>query len=222
MSEATATKENETQAPAQAAGADLGVKYVLGKKLHMTQVFSDTSEAIPGTIVELSPMTVTQVKTVEKDGYSAVQLGVGERKESKVNKAQKGKGEFEYFHEVRLAGDTDVVKVGDVIAPQLAVGDAVTVSGISKGKGFAGAVKRYGFKGGRRTHGQKHSEREVGSIGIGGVQRVFKGKKMPGRMGSDRVTTKGLEIIHANLDEGFVVVKGAIPGRAGTVIEIKG
>lgn len=221
MSEEATTKEQETQAAPQ--GADLGVKYMLGKKLHMTQIFTDDSRAIPGTIVEVEPMTVTQIKTNEKDGYSAVQVGYGTRKEKHTNKAQSIKGDFEGFHEIRLENDTDAVKVGDTIdLNQFASGDKVAVTGISKGKGFQGGVKRHNFSGGRRSHGNKHHERTIGSIGVGGVQHVLKGKRMPGRMGSDRITTKGLEVIHANQEEGFVVIKGAVPGRTGTLIEIRG
>jgi len=214
----TKTKEeNKTE-----ESKKLDTTFVLGKKLHMTQVFTEDFSVSPGTIIEVGPMTVTQVKTKEKDGYSAVQIGFGSRNEKNINKAQKTLGNFEDIREIRLENDTDQVKKGDVISPiQLEAGDKVRVTAISKGKGFQGVVKRHNFAGGRRSHGQKHSEREAGSIGIGGVQRVMKGKKMPGRMGGDKITTKNLVIAHVDAENNTIVVKGAVPGRAGSFVEIR-
>lgn len=221
--EATITKEAVEQPTQKVAGVSFGdTTFLLGKKLHMTQIFNEQAQAVPGTIIELLPMVITQIKTSEQDGYDAIQLGVGERKEKNINKAQKTKGAFEFFKEVRLSAPASDLKVGDVIShEQIAVGDKVAVTSISKGKGFQGAVKRHGFSGGRRSHGNKHHERTVGSIGVGGVGHVIKGKKMPGRMGSDRITVKGLKVTHLDPQGEFIVVKGAIPGREGTVIELR-
>jgi len=201
------------------------MKFLLGKKLHMTQVFGENGAVSASTIIEVEPMKVTQIRTSDKDGYTAVQVGFGTQKAKRINKAQKGHskdlGEFEGAREFRVS-DTSTYKEGDTLdLSQFTVGDKVNVSGISKGKGFQGAVKRHGFAGGRRSHGQKHSEREVGSIGIGGIQRVLKGQLMPGRMGNDRVSVKNLNIVHIDTDKGVIIVKGAIPGRTGTLVEIK-
>ena len=186
----------------------------------MTQIFDNEGKVHPATVLKAEPTSVTQVKGKEKDGYEAVQVGYGERKEKNVNNAQKSKGNFEGFKEFEGAGE---FKVGDKIdISSFREGDKIEIAATSKGKGFQGVVKRHGFHGGRRSHGQKHSEREPGSIGATGPQRVFKGKKMGGRMGSDRVTLKKVEILQVDKDNNQLVVKGAVPGRRGTVVEIKG
>jgi len=176
--------------------------------------------------VSVGPTVVTQVKTVEKDGYEAVQIGFGEMKESRMTKSEKGHlkdlGNFRFLKEFRMTGATQF-KVGDKIdANVFAKGDGIQVSGISKGKGFQGVVKRHGFAGGSRTHGQKHSEREPGAIGgaarAGG--RVAKGMRMAGRMGGDRVTVRGLEIVRVDAENNKVYIRGAVPGRRGTLLEI--
>jgi large subunit ribosomal protein L3 len=197
-------------------------KFIVGTKQEMTQVFTDDGRVHPATIIAVSPLTVTQIKTKDKDGYSAVQFGFGTLKESKVGKAQKGKGGFAHFIEMRTDDPTSVTNTIDASA--FAEGDTVEVSGITKAKGFQGAVKRHGFHGGRRTHGQKHSEREVGSIGGGGRAggRVVKGMRMAGRMGGDRVTVKNLKVLQVDSTNGFLVISGAIPGRRGTQIEVRG
>lgn len=184
----------------------------------MTQIFDTEGRVHPATVINAEPTSVTQIKNKEKDGYEAVQVGYGERKEKNINNAQKTKGNFEGFKEFIGAGE---LKVGDKIdISSFAEGEEIEISSISKGKGFQGVVKRHGFHGGRRSHGQKHSEREPGSIGATGPQRVFKGKKMGGRMGSDRVTLKKVEILQIDKDNNQLVVRGAVPGRRGTVIEI--
>ncbi len=194
----------------------------------MTQIFDEDGVVHPVTLIQAGPMTVVQVKTKEKDGYDAIQYGYGSRNEKNVNKAQKGHvkdgGIFRYFREYRTDKTGETANIGDVVPVSvLSVGDTVEVSGISKGKGFQGVVKRHGFKGGRRSHGQKHSEREPGSIGggsrLGG--RVQKGMRMAGRMGTDRITVKNLKIVAIDADNGQVFVSGAVPGRRGTLIEIK-
>ena len=187
----------------------------------MTQIFDKEGRVHPATVLSTGPVVVIQIKNKEKDGYEAVQVGYGEKKEKKVNKAQKTKDNFKGFKE--FEGGKDEYKVGDKIdISAFAEGDKIEISSISKGKGFQGVVKRHGFHGGPRTHGQKHSEREPGSIGATGPQRVFKGKKMGGRMGSDRVTLKKVKIIQIDKDNNQLVVRGAVPGRRGTIVEIKG
>lgn len=190
----------------------------------MTQLFDEKGVVHAATIIKLSPLTVTQVKTQKADGYGAVQYGFMAVKDKKVNKAQKGKGLFRHFREVKTETDPADVKVGDAVAVLDAFkeGDVVTVSGTSKSKGFQGGVKRHGFHGGPRSHGQKHSEREVGSIG-GGARaggRVAKGMKMGGRMGGDRVTVKNLVILAVDKENNHLIVEGAVPGRRGTVVEV--
>ncbi len=202
----------------------VSMKLIVGTKKEMTQVFTDDGRVHPATVIEVSPMTVTQVKTKEKDGYTALQFGFTDGKEKHVNKAQRPKGLFRNFIELRTS-EAPTLEVGAPISlDTFAVGDVVTVSGITKAKGFQGVVKRHGFAGGRRTHGQKHSEREPGSIGGGGRAggRVVPGMRMAGRMGGDRVTVQNLKVLQIDNANGFIVVSGAIPGRRGTQIEIKG
>jgi len=197
-------------------------KFILGTKQEMTQVFDETGRARAATVVSVSKATVTQVKTKERDGYEAVQVGSGEQKQERVNKAQRSLGAFKFVREFRVEGDSEH-KVGDTFDVSVfEPGDIVEVSGFSKGRGFQGVVKRHGFKGGPRTHGQKHSEREPGSIGSTGPQRVFKGVRMAGRMGSDRVLVKNLQVLHVDTEKGLLVISGAVPGRRGTLVEIRG
>lgn len=200
-------------------------KFILGTKEQMTQYFTEEGKAIPVTVVTVSPLTVTQVKTTDTDGYEAVQYGAGVRNEKNINKPQlaawKDLGVFKTVKEFRLDSPSELKK-GDVVNPAdvLEVGQAITVTGTSKGKGFQGVVKRHNFAGGRRSHGQKHSEREPGSIGSTGPQRVFKGTRMAGRMGSDRVSVKNLEVVAIDPEKNVVFIKGAVPGRRGTLLEI--
>ncbi len=195
-------------------------KFLIGTKQEMTQIFDEKGVVHPGTVISLFPAAVTQMKATDTDGYTAVQIGYGAKKESKVNRAQKAKGAFTAFKEFRV-DDPSAFAVGTAIDPNVfAVGDTVTVAGVSKAKGFQGVVKRHGFHGGRRTHGQKHSEREPGSIGAGGVQRVPKGRRMAGRMGGERISVKNLRVLQIDPSANVLVVSGAIPGRRGTVVEI--
>lgn len=193
----------------------------------MTQIFDDKGVVHPVTAVKAGPLTVVAIKTIATDGYNAVVVGFGERKEKNINKAQKGQmkgGNYLYLREFRTIGEP-TQKVGDVIdLSTFASGDIVTVSSISKGKGFQGPVKRHGFKGGPRSHGQKHSEREPGSIGGAGRDggRVAKGKRMAGRMGSDRITTKGLTIVSVKPETGEIFIQGTVAGRKGTLVELNG
>lgn len=200
------------------------MKYILGTKEKMSQIFDAEGRAHPVTVVSAGPVVVTQVKTKDTDGYEAVQVGYGERREKRLNKALIGHfkklGNFAHVKEYRGATEA---KVGDKIDISVfEEGDKVKVTATSKGKGFQGVVKRYKFAGGRRSHGQKHSEREPGSIGIGGVQRVFKGKRMPGRMGGDTIATRGLKIVKVDVDGGKLYIKGAVPGVPGALVEITG
>jgi len=192
----------------------------------MSQIFTEEGLAIPVTIIEAGPVTVIELK--DHNGKKAVQVGYGVKKEKRVTKAERGRtkdmGNFAHFKEFVL-GEGQTFEVGTVLdAGVFALGDVVTVSATSKGKGFQGVVKRHGFAGGPRTHGQKHSEREPGSIGGGGRAggRVAKGMRMAGRMGGDRITVKSLKVVHIDADKKLLYVKGAIPGRRGTVVEIKG
>lgn len=194
----------------------------------MTQVFDENGRVQPVTVIKAGPVVVTQIKTLESDGYDAIQVGYGDQKESRLNKAllghmKKADGAFRVLKEYRVAEDEITVSVGDTInLDVLNEGDVVRVSAISKGKGFQGVVKRWNFSGGPRTHGQKHTERSPGSIGAGGVQSVRKGKKMAGRMGSDRVTLPSVTIVSINKETGELFVRGAVPGRRGTLVEIQG
>ena len=191
----------------------------------MMQVWNEDGKCFPATLLVAGPITVTQLKNDEKDGYSAVQVGFGEKKAKKINKALKGHlkdlGNFRYINEFRT--DDKEFKVGDTLDVSLfEEGDTVQVSGVSKGKGFQGVVKRHGFHGGPRSHGQKHSEREPGSIGATGPQRVFKGVRMAGRMGSDRVTVKNLKVLQVDKENNTLLISGAVPGKRGTLLEIRG
>lgn len=190
----------------------------------MTQLFGEDGTVIPVTVVSVGPVVVTQIKTKEIDGYEAVQVGYGDKKEKNITKPQKGHfktlGNFSVTKEFKPQGETKFA-VGDKIeAGAFAVGDVLTVSSTSKGKGFQGVVKRHGFKGGPRSHGQKHSEREPGSIGGGLRNKVPKGMRMAGRTGGDRVTVKNLKVVAVDSAKGTMHISGALPGRRGTIVEI--
>lgn len=203
------------------------MKYILGTKKQMTQIFTEEGRCIPVTIVQADPNIVTQIKTLEKDGYDAAQFACGIRKEKNISKAQKGHfkdmGNFAHVHENRVSEEEIDVQKGDSVNVSVfEEGDKVHITSVSKGKGFQGVVKRHGFHGGPRSHGQKHNERTGGSIGSGGVQRVIKGMKMPGRMGSDKITVKNLKIVKIDIDKNMLYVKGAVPGIPGSLVEIVG
>lgn len=186
----------------------LSNKFILGRKLNMTQIFDKEGAVQPVTLVEVSPVTVSQVKSKETDGYVAVQVSTK-------------KGKKETKKEFRMAEATQ--KAGDTIElSQFREGDVIEVSAISKGKGFQGVVKRHGFGGGPRTHGQKHSEREPGSIGGGLRNKVPKKMRMAGRMGGDRITVKNLKVVHIDSASNTLYISGAVPGRRGTLIEVRG
>lgn len=201
------------------------MKFLLSKKMHMTQFYDSHGTAFPATVLTVDGNLVTAIRTVEKNGYSAVQIASFEKRAKNTSKAalgnQGGKA-YERVQEFRV--DTPSVNLGDVITVDIfAPGDLITATGISKGKGFQGVVKRHGFKGGPRSHGQKHSEREAGSIGGGGRAggRVAKGMRMPGRMGNDRVTIKNLTVLATDKENGVLLIKGAVPGKRGDIIELR-
>ena len=200
-------------------------KFILATKEGMTRIFGDDGVARAGTILTADPVTVTQVKTKDgKDGYSAVQVGRGVRKAKNISKPVLGHTKGKGYEAIREFRTDDAAEVGATIdAAIFSVGDTVQVSGLTKGKGFAGVVKRHGFHGGPRTHGQKHTERSPGSIGGSGGRaggRVAKGMRMAGRMGSDRVTVKNLKVLAVDATEGKIIVSGAVPGRRGTLLEV--
>lgn len=207
------------------------MKFILGTKGKMLTVYTEEGRAFAATVINAAPNVVTQIKTPENEGYSAVQIGAGETKEKRVNKAQLGhaKGKaLKHFRELRSRDGKlpEGVELGAAIdVSAFAVGEKVEVSAISKGKGFQGVVKRHGFHGGPRSHGQKHSERSPGSIGGGGGRaggRVAKGMRMAGRMGSDRVTVRNLAVLQVSPETNEIVIAGAVPGRVGTLVEIRG
>ncbi len=201
------------------------MKFILGTKENMTEYFSEDGKVFPVTILNAGPVTVTRVFSKETDGYNSVQVGFGVQKKERVTKGRAGamKGAFyKNLKEFRLKpADTNEAKEGDVIdVSAFAPGDVIQVSSISKGKGFQGVVKRHGFAGGPRTHGQKHSEREPGSIGGGLRTHVPKGMRMAGRMGSDRITQKNLKVVFVDKENNIMLIKGAITGRRGTLVEV--
>ena len=195
------------------------MKFILGKKIGMTQIFDKEENAMPVTIIEAGPCFVTQIKSKEKDGYEAVQIGFEKLKEKKVKKSQKGK-EYKYLEE--FAGEIDEYKVGDKIdVSKFAEGDKIRISGTSKGRGFQGVVKRHGFKGGWGSHGAKHSARQPGSIGASFPERVIKGMRMAGHMGAERVTLKNLKVAAVDVENNLLVISGAVPGPANGLVEIQ-
>ena len=200
------------------------VQGIIGRKLGMTQIFRDNGESEAVTAVEAGPCTVIQVKNDAKEGYNAVQLGFGEEKQ--LNSPQrghlKGLGQFRYLRELRV-DDTEAVAVGDKVDVGLfKEGDFVDVTGISKSKGFAGVVKRHGFAGGPKTHGQSDRHRHPGSIGAStSPGRVFKGTRMAGHMGGEKVTVRHLEVFGADPDRNLLLLKGAVPGNRNGLLLIK-
>lgn len=202
------------------------MKGILGKKIGMTQIFTEHGEVIPVTVVEAGPVVVTQVKTTENDGYTAIQVGFGDAKEKSLNKPQKGhlaaantlKKHLKEFRVDSVEGYT----VGQEIKADLfAAGELIDVTGISKGKGFQGPIKRHGQSRGPETHGSRY-HRRPGSMGACSYPgRVFKNKKLAGHMGSVKVTVQNLEVVRVDADKNFILVKGAILGAKGSVVTIK-
>ena len=204
-------------------------KAILGRKLGMTQIFTEEGKVVPVTVVEASPNLITQVKSLESDGYNALQIGMGVVKDKKVSKPQKGHFDkanvkpVKFLRELRLASAPEQ-KVGDTLTVDIfAEGEIVDVIGTSKGKGFAGTIKRHNFSRGPMKHGSK-SHREPGSMGpriSGGGGKVFKGKKLPGRMGGERVTVQCLTVARVDVERNLILIKGAIPGPKNGAVLIR-
>lgn len=206
------------------------MKFILAKKIGMSQIFDEKGSVVPVTLVEAGPCFVAQVKSKEaKDGYSAVQIAFGaikrvnKPKQGHLSKVQSSKLKIQdfgkYLKEFRVES-TDL-KVGDELGASIFVqGDAVKVSGLTIGRGFQGVVKRHGFKGGPKSHGQKHSLRRPGSIGATFPERVPKGRRMAGRYGGERVTMRNLKIAKVDAENNIIAIKGAVPGKKGTLLEI--
>ncbi len=202
-------------------------KAIIGKKVGMTQIFDEKGNVIPVTVIEAGPCNVVQIKTVETDGYDAVQLGYGDVKEHKVNKPDMGHFKKagvkaqKHLREFKLT-DVNSVKVGDVIKVDSFVeGDIVDIQGTTKGKGFQGVIKRHGQHRGPMGHGSMY-HRRPGSMGSTSTPgRVFKGKKLPGHMGVDTVTIQNLKVIKVDLDKNVILVKGSVPGNKGSILKIK-
>ena len=202
-------------------------KGIIGKKVGMTQIFDETGKVIPVTVVEAGPCVVVQKKTVENDGYAALQLGYGDAKAQRVNKPMKGhfdKADVGYkktLKEFRF-DDCDALSVGDIVkADTFAVGDAVDVVGTSKGKGFAGAIKRHNQHRLKETHGTGPVHRQAGSMGAcSSPSRIYKGKGMAGHMGAEQVTVQNLEIVKIDTENNLIAIKGAVPGPKGGIVYI--
>ncbi len=199
-------------------------KGLVGKKLGMTQLFDANGNVVPVTVIEAGPCVVTYKKTLENDGYEAVQIGFGDMKASKVNKPMKGhfaKGDVapkKVLREFRFE-DTSAFNVGDIIkADTFAEGDGVDVRGISKGKGYAGVIKRWNFGRLKMTHGSGPVHRHGGSLGVIDPARVFKGKKMAGHLGAERVTVQNLDVVKVDAENNIIAVKGAVPGPKGGIV----
>jgi large subunit ribosomal protein L3 len=203
-------------------------KFMMGKKIGMTQVFTEEGLSIPVTVIQAGPLTVVQKKTVDNDGYSALKLGYQDVSEKRLSKPEKGQ-----FSKVKVApkkilkefrsNDTASFEVGSEIKvdAMFQSGDRVDVSGISKGKGFQGTIKRYGQKGGPETHGSMY-HRRVGSMGSNtSPARVFKGKKLPGHMGVDKITVQNLDVVRVDAERNLLLIKGAVPGPRGGLLVIK-
>lgn len=204
-------------------------KGILGRKIGMTQIFTEDGQFIPVTVIEATPNTVVQKKTKETDGYEAVQLGFGEKREKLMNKpmrghiARAGLRGVRYLREFRAEGvkQFENVKPGDTIRVDIfQTGELVDVTGTSKGKGFAGAIKRWGFHRGPMEHGSMY-HRRPGSLGATDPARVFKGRKLPGRMGNARRTVQGLEVVHIDPERHLLVVKGSVPGAKGSLVKVQ-
>lgn len=203
------------------------LKGLLGKKIGMTQIFDGNGAAVPVTLIEAGPCYVTQVRNTNRDGYVAIQFGFSETKPKHLTGGQKGHLKTTDAPPVRYLREFRVkeaeLKVGDVVKVDVfALGDIVDVIGTAKGKGFAGAMKRHGFHGGPRTHGQSDRQRSVGSIGATTTPgRVFKGKKMPGHMGTHRVTVQNQLVAFVDVERNLIGIKGAVPGSKGGLVMIK-
>lgn len=199
------------------------MKFILGKKLHMGQIWKEDGSVVPVTYVEAGPCQIVQVKKKETDGYNAVQIGFGKMKHPTKALAghMNGLPAFETLREFSDDGSKAWERGETITVSVFAPGDKIDVIGTSKGKGFQGVVRRHHFHGAPKTHGHKHDERMPGSIGAGGVQRVFRGMRMAGQMGADRVTVKNLEVAAIDVEKNIIAVRGAIPGARKSLVMIK-
>jgi len=199
---------------------------ILGEKIGTTRMFAKNGESVPVTVILAGPCQVIQKKNIEKDGYNAVQLGFKEVKEKKVPKPIAGHlnkykvKPIKYIREFKVEDSSKYSSGTEIKVDIFKEGEKVNIIGISKGKGFAGAIKRHNFSGGPKTHGQKEYFRSVGSIGATDAARVFKGTKLPGHMGTDRVTVKNIEVVKINLERNLILVKGSVPGAKGAMLVI--
>lgn len=205
------------------------MKGIIGRKVGMTQIFDEKGNVIPVTVIEAGPCWVTQVRTAERDGYVAIQLGFGETKPKRLTQGQMGHlrrnnlAPLRYLREFRIKnGEVDVQEGQQIKADVFTPGERVDVIGTSKGRGFAGTIKRHGFHRQPKTHGQSDRERAPGSIGAGtNPGRTIKGLKMSGRMGNERVTTENLEVVRVDPEQNLIAVRGSIPGVKGGIVLIK-
>lgn len=205
------------------------MKGIIGKKVGMTQVFDERGDVVPVTVIEAGPCYVTQVRSAERDGYTAIQLGFGETKPRRLTRGQLGHLQrnnlpaLRYLREFRMReGEPDVEEGQQINADVFEVGDRVDVIGKSKGRGFQGTIKRHGFRRQPKTHGQSDRERAPGSIGAGSTPgRVIKGMRMAGRMGNDRITMQNLEVVVVDAEKNLIAVKGSIPGTRGGIVMLK-
>jgi large subunit ribosomal protein L3 len=201
-------------------------KFILASKLGMTQIYSEKGALVGVTLLKADPNVVTQVKSKEKDGYSAVQLSAGSKKSKNISKGLRGHfkdlGSFLSSREFGAVsvGGKDLAVGDNVDVSVFAPGDVVRVSGLTKGKGFAGAVKRHGFAGAPASHGHHHVMRHVGSIGQRFPQHTLKGSRGPGRDGQERVSMRGLKVMAVDVQDGIIAVKGAVPGAKGAILEV--
>jgi large subunit ribosomal protein L3 len=200
------------------------MKFIIGKKVGMTQIYDKEGNAVPVTVIEAGPCFVTQIKTKDKDGYESVQIGLDAIKEKKITKNQKGKA-YRFLKEFSVkteADSTENYKVGDKITVETFLeGEKLRVSGISKGRGFQGVVKRHGFKGGPASHGHPHSLRKPGSIGCSFPERVIKGMRMAGHMGVAKQTIKNIKVAAVDVENNLLAVSGPVAGYNGGLVEIR-
>lgn len=198
------------------------MKFILGKKLGMTQIFDKEGNVVPVTAIEAGPCFVTQIKNKEKDGYNSIQIGFENLKEKKIGKSQKNKP-YKWVREFKITENKEAeLKNGDKIEVSVfSEGDKVIISGTSKGRGFQGVVKRHHFKGGPASHGHRHVLRRPGSIGTSFPERVPKGRRMPGQTGMEKVTIKNIKVAVVDQENNLLAVKGAVPGPKGMLLEIR-
>ena len=219
----TAAPTEETAAPAEEVNPY--AKFLLGTKIGMTNIYSEAGLQFPATVIEAGPCFISQIKTNENDGYSAVQIGyMFDRKANKPKKNHFSKNKCEpmkYMKEFKIDSDDQFVLGEKIDVKIFSEGEYVTVSGVSKGKGFAGVMKRHGFSGGRASHGKNSVMRKPGSVGAGSdPSRIWKGKKMPGRYGGDKVTCQNLEILKIDVENNLLFIKGAVPGANNNLVSV--